>query len=88
MTKKYPSGIVTLQSRMFNEDAWFQRIADTIQESKAGMSANKLSEKLNVNVVLMKEHLQEAEKKGAVCCDESYEGVVFYENRFRMMSAF
>ena len=46
------------------------------------MTALKLSEKLNVNVVLMKEHLQAAELKGALCRDESYEGVQYFENRF------
>jgi len=50
------------------------------------MSANKLSEKLNINVILMKEHLKAAEEKGAVCRDESYEGVVYFENRFRMVA--
>jgi len=30
MIRKYPSGVVTVQSKMFNEDAWFQRLADTI----------------------------------------------------------
>ena len=50
------------------------------------MSANKLADKLNINVILMKEHLQAAEEKGAVCRDESYEGTVFYENRFRTLA--
>ena len=45
------------------------------------MSANKLGEKMNVNVILMKEHLLAAEAKGIVCVDESYEGVQYYENR-------
>ena len=48
------------------------------------MTALKLAEKLNVNVVLMKEHLQAAELKGFMCRDESYEGVQFFENRFIM----
>ena len=30
MMKTYPSGIVTIQSKMFNEDAYYQRLADTI----------------------------------------------------------
>ena len=79
--KTYPSGVVTVQSKMFNEDAYYQRLADTIQASQGGMSANKLAEKMNVNVILMKEHLQAAELKGKVCTDESYEGVQYYENR-------
>ena len=48
------------------------------------MTALKLAEKLNVNVGLMKEHLLAAELHGAVCRDESYEGVQFFENRFVM----
>lgn len=84
MLKTYPSGVVTIQSKMFNEDAYYQRLAQTIMESKGGMSANKLAQKLNVNVILMKEHLKAAEEKGTVCRDESYEGEQYYENRFRM----
>ena len=68
---------------MFNEDAYYERLASTIQQSRGGMSANKLAEKLNVNVILMKEHLQAAEDRGTLCRDESYEGVQYYENRFR-----
>ena len=50
------------------------------------MSASKLAEKLNVNVILIKEHLQAAEEKGMVCRDESYEGVQYFENRFKMLA--
>jgi len=82
MMKTYPSGVVTVQSKMFNEAAYYQRLAETIRASNGGMSANKLAERMNVNVILMKEHLQAAEEKGAVCADESYEGIQYYENRF------
>ena len=64
-----------MQSRQFNEDTYYQKLAQTLQESGHGMTASKLAEQLNVNVLLMKEHLQAAELKGAVCRDESYEGV-------------
>ena len=40
-----------------------------------GLTATRLAELMNVNVVLMKEHLKAAEEKGAVCADQSYEGV-------------
>jgi len=30
MLKNYPSGVVTVQSRMFNEDTYYRRLADTI----------------------------------------------------------
>ena len=81
MIKEYGSGVVTMQSRMFNEDSYYQKLAQAIAETGMGMTAVKLAEKLNVNAVLMKEHLLAAELKGAVCRDESYEGVQFYENR-------
>ena len=64
-----------MQSRQFNEDTYYQKLAQTLQESGHGMTASKLAEQLNVNVLLMKEHLHAAELKGAVCRDESYEGV-------------
>ena len=69
---------------MFNEDAYYERIAETIKATNGGMSVSKLAETMKVNVTLMKEHLQAAEMKGTVCRDESYEGVQYYENRFRM----
>ena len=82
MLKEYSSGLRTMQSKEFNADSYYQKLAQTIQETGKGMTALKLSEKLNVNVALMKEHLQAAEMHGAVCRDESYEGVQFFENRF------
>ncbi len=33
MLKTYPSGVVTVQSKMFNEDAYYERIAETIMAS-------------------------------------------------------
>jgi ESCRT-II complex subunit VPS36 len=44
------------------------------------MSAVKIAQAMNVNVVLMKEHMQIAEHEGFVCRDESYEGVQYYPN--------
>ena len=84
MLKEYNSGLRTMQSKEFNADSYYQKLAQTIQATGKGMTALKLAEKLNVNVALMKEHLQAAELNGAVCRDESYEGVQFFENRFVM----
>ena len=87
MLKTYPSGVVTVQSKMFNEDAYYERIAETIQASQGGMSVSKIAETMKVNVTLMKEHLLAAETKGTICRDESYEGVQYYENRIRIFTA-
>jgi len=67
---------------MFNEDTYFKKISETLQAENTGMTAVRIAEKLNVNVVLMKEQMQTAEEKGFVCCDESYEGVQYYDNKF------
>lgn len=80
MHRVYPSGVHTIQSRQFNEDAYFQKITATLAQSN-GVSAIKLAEQMKVNVVLMKEHIQVAEDKGFVCRDESYEGVLWYPNK-------
>jgi len=44
------------------------------------LTADRLASILKVNVVLMKEQLREAEEKGFVCRDESFEGLRYYEN--------
>jgi ESCRT-II complex subunit VPS36 len=51
-----------------------------LNEAKQGVSAVKLAERMKVNPVLMKEHIQVAEEKGFVCRDESYEGVLYFPN--------
>lgn len=81
MLKEYPSGVRTIQSRMFNEDSYFKKIADTLS-ANPGLTAFKLAGVMKVNEVLVKEHIQSAELKGYVCRDESHEGVRFYDNVF------
>jgi hypothetical protein len=44
------------------------------------MTADNMATHLNVNVVLMKELVREAELKGYLCRDESLEGVRYHEN--------
>jgi len=92
MLKIYRSGVKTIQSSKcfdhfidlehFNEDTYYRKIADTLHLEATGLTAVKLAEKLRINVVLMKEHIQIAEEKGFVCRDESYEGVLWFDNKF------
>lgn len=56
MLKEYPSGVRTIQSRMFNEDSYFKKIAETLAE-KPGLTAFKLASVMKVNEVLVKEHI-------------------------------
>ena len=84
--KIYTSGVQTIQLKSFNASAYYFKIADCIKQNGKGkgLTATRLSELMNVNVVLMKEHLKAAEEKGAVCTDESYEGIQYFENRFKI----
>lgn len=64
--------------RSFNEGAYFQKIADCIRKNAKngqGLTATRVAELMQVNVVLMKEHVKMAEEKGVLCADQSYEGV-------------
>ena len=57
MLKEYASGVKTIQSRMFNESKYFEKIVDTIKKENRGLTAVQIAEALNINVVLMKEHM-------------------------------
>lgn len=83
--KVYASGVNTIQLKSFNEQAYYQKIAHCIKQNAKqgrGLTATRIAELMSVNVVLMKEHLKMAEEKGALCTDQSYEGVQYFENRF------
>lgn len=51
-----------------------------LKEEPHGVSAIKLADRMRINPVLMKEHIQVAEEKGFVCRDESNEGVLYFPN--------
>lgn len=92
MLKVYRSGVKTIQSskyafyktllELFNEDTYYKRISEALAAELSGLSALKLAERMHVNVVLMKEHIEIAEERGFVCRDESYEGVLWFNNKF------
>ena len=41
----------------FNEESYYKKIAEVLSKESSGVSSVKLAEKMNVNVVLMKEHI-------------------------------
>ena len=86
MLKRYPSGVLTIQSKHFNEGSYYTKLAEVIKETGNGLTAVKLGEKLNVNVLLMRELCQAAEMQGVLCRDESFEGVQYFENRIMAYS--
>jgi len=91
MLKVYRSGVKTIQSSkcfgvnilgQFKEETYYQKLAEALKTEASGLTVVKLAEKLRINVVLMKEHIEMAEEKGFVCKDESYEGVLWFDNKF------
>ena len=83
--RTFASGIKVVQNRAFNQENYFDKLVGHIR-MKQGMTADLLANQLNVNVVLMKELLKEAEIKGHLCRDESMEGIRYYENLISKMT--
>ena len=71
---------------LFNEDTYYKKISDILSGEQNGLSVLKLAHKMHINIVLMKEHIEVAEERGFVCRDESYEGVLWFNNRFNLIS--
>jgi hypothetical protein len=80
MLKTYSkSGIKTIQLKSFNETTYFEKLANVLSE-QPGLTCDKLSQFLKINVNVMKEQVQQAEKEGFICIDESNEGHRYYDN--------
>ena len=81
--KTYGSGVKTMQSRSFSEDKYYERMGDTLKKHIRGLTPMRLAEEMNINEVLIKEHLHQAETRGFICRDESHEGVRYFFNHFK-----
>ena len=80
MLREYQSGCKTIQSRMFNEDTYYGKMAEVLAQNP-GLTPLRLAEHMCVNEILVKEHIYNAEAAGYVCKDESHEGTRFYDNK-------
>lgn len=80
MLKTYSkSGIRTIQLKSFNEASYYEKLAAVLTENP-GLTSDRLSSLLKVNVLVMKEQIQQAEMLGYICVDESNEGVRYHPN--------
>ena len=80
MLKTYiKSGIRTIQLRSFNENSYYEKLAGVLAENP-GLTSDRLSALLKVNVLVMKEQIKQAEMLGYICVDESNEGVRYHTN--------
>jgi ESCRT-II complex subunit VPS36 len=81
----FDSGVKVLQAESYNEEKMGQRILDLLRApdfTASGIQASDLALRLNISLVVAKEQLLIAEGRGALCRDESAEGLFFFANLF------
>lgn len=78
--RKFDSGVLVVQLDSHSDDEIVKRIVAVTQDGPT--SPTDISEKWKISVIIAKEHLLVAEKHGAVCRDDSIEGLYFYANLF------
>jgi hypothetical protein len=83
--KRYPSGVLVLHLSSLNENVASQQLVRMCSEAEflqTGLSATNVANRLSVSIVVAKELLLGAESSGALCRDESIDGLYFYKNIF------
>eukprot|EP01038_Epipyxis_sp_PR26KG_P006777 gene6777-9283_t len=84
--KTFKSGVKVIQLQSFNEEAMCNNIRiisnENIDYKSNGFQASELAQKLGVSLLVAKEHILIAEKKGLLCRDESIRGLYFYPNLY------
>lgn len=75
------SGFMVLQLESMSDEAFAAQILRAIEE-RGHTNAVVLSQVMHVSLMLAKQRLLEAEGKGLLCRDESFEGINFYPNIF------
>ncbi len=79
----FDSGVVVLQLASHSEEALARRTRDALDAAEdTGLTAEELSRAVGVSVVLARERLLAAERRGLACRDDSVEGLRFYTNKF------
>lgn len=76
---RYPSGLVVLQSKWFNEDSYRQQLLKLVEENTF-LTAVKLSQIQCLPIQLAHHRLSQCEETGLLCRDISVEGLRFYPN--------
>lgn len=59
MLKEYPSGVKTIQSRMFSTDTYYRKMAEVLNKNP-GLTLLRLAEHMHINEILIKEHICKA----------------------------
>ncbi|KAI6650516.1 hypothetical protein LOD99_7567 [Oopsacas minuta] len=79
--KKFESGVLCVLGASHSESEVVKRVGDLVMKHKC-LSVQELSAYLHISVLLAQEHMLLAERVGALCRDDSVDGLKFYTNRF------
>ena len=79
--KKFDSGVLCVVGSSHSESGIVKRVGELVGEHEC-LSAQELSSYLSVSVLLAREHMLLAERLGALCRDDSIDGLKFYTNKF------
>lgn len=81
--RKFPGGLIVLQTDSHREDKVAERLANMAQKSSSGyITSSDVSVEMHTSFPLAWEYLKVAEELGKLCRDETFEGTNFYPNRF------
>lgn len=96
--RKFPSGVLVIEASDFNEAEIHQKIMNIIRSggtsSKVpeqpvtfspvtpGVLISTIAHLLKISILVAQEHVLSAEKKGSICRDDSFHGLLFYPNYF------
>ncbi|ENN81866.1 vacuolar protein-sorting-associated protein 36 [Dendroctonus ponderosae] len=78
---QFSSGVMVLQLCNLDGESIAEATAVLVEDC-GSLSAEELSQKLGISVILAKERLLVAEKHGKTCRDDAIEGLRFYPNLF------
>ena len=80
--RTFESGVIVVQLDSHSDDSVVKRLLNEVRTKNGPISPPELSEMWKISVIIAKEHLLLAERKGALCRDVSVGGVRFWSNRF------
>ncbi|ETI43828.1 hypothetical protein L917_10912 [Phytophthora nicotianae] len=84
--RKFPGGLIVLQTDSHREDKVAERLAKMAQKSSSGyITSTDVSVELHTSFPLAWEYLKVAEELGKLCRDETFEGTNFYPNKFEQL---
>ena len=77
----FDSGVTVLQLQTHSDEQVVKQTGEVVDDA-GSITADELAKIIGLSVVLSKERLLCAEKAGALCRDETSEGLRFYPNKF------